>query len=105
MFWIPGSILTAGLWATALSAQTAPPQATVIPQPPAARQKTERAWRNFVKKFSQEKTTVCSIPLLAVPLGKNVSRMPTLRPPVEPENLYRMPQVKLPAPPCQEERR
>ena len=102
------SMIAAGIWAMALSAQTPPPQSTVMPQAPLVRPETERALRELVKKYNQDQTAVCSIPLLEAPAAKNVERMPTLRPRTEPENsdkMDRMPSVKLPAPPCQEEKR
>ncbi len=102
------SMITAGIWAMALSAQTPPSQSTVMPQAPLVRPETERALRELVKKYNQDQTAVCSIPLLEAPAAKNVERMPTLRPRAEPENsdkMDRMPSVKLPAPPCQEEKR
>jgi len=91
-------------WAMALSAQT--PAAT--PQAPVIRPETERTLRELVTKYSQEEMAVCSIPLLEVPVAKNVERMPTVRPRAYPEGLARidrMPLVKPPAPPCQEEKR
>ena len=81
------SMIAAGIWAMALSAQ-APPAA-------AARQES----------CSPEEMAVCSIPLTEAHVTKNVERMPTLRPRAEPDNIDPMPSVKLPAPPCKEEKR
>jgi hypothetical protein len=92
----------------ALSAQSAPPRFTVVPQAPVVRPETERALRELVKSHSQEETAVCSIPLREVLVAKNVERMPTFRPRAEPDNpdkMDHMPSVKLPAPPCKEEKR
>jgi hypothetical protein len=103
------SMMAAGIWAMALSAQTPPwrfpgvPQFTVTPQAPVVRPEIQGALRQLLKSDSPEKTGVCSIPLLEVPVAKNVERMPTFRPRAEP--IDHMPSVKLPAPPCQEEKR
>ena len=91
------SMIAAGIWAMALSAQ-APPAA-------AARQEATRAMRQLLKSYSPEEMAVCSIPLTEAHVTKNVERMPTLRPRAEPDNIDHMPSVKLPAPPCQEEKR
>ena len=104
-------IITAGIWATALSAQTPPlrfpgvPQFTVTPPAEPARQEATRALRQLLKSYGQEEAAMCSIPLLEARVEKNVERMPTLRPRAEPDNIDPMPFVKLPAPPCQEEKR
>ena len=96
------SMVAAGIWAMALSAQTPPPQAAVV------RPETIRALRELVKSYNQGETAVCSIPLRAVPVAKDVERMPTFRPRADPEDLAKMdhmPSVRLPAPPCEEEKR
>jgi hypothetical protein len=104
-------IITAGIWATALSAQTPPlrlpgvPQFTVTPPARAASEEAKRALRQLLKSYNQEETAMCSIPLLEARVDKKVERMPTLRPPAEPDSIDRMPLVKLPAPPCKEEKR
>jgi hypothetical protein len=90
-------MIAAGIWAMALSAQ-APPAA-------AARQEATRAMRQLLKSYSPEEMAVCSIPLTEARVTKNVERMPTLRPRAEPDNIDPMPSVKLPAPPCKEEKR
>jgi len=120
------SMVAAGIWAMVLSAQTAPPrfpglpQFTVMPQAPAVRPETESDLREFMKKYwkvgkvhgigpeavlgiGPENTAVCSIPLLQVPPTKNVEQMPVLRP--RADNIDNMPSVKLPAPPCEEDKR
>jgi hypothetical protein len=74
------------------------PQFTVAPRPA-----TERVLRQFLKSYSPEETAVCSIPLRQVPVAKDVERMPALRP--RADNIDHMPSVKLPAPPCEEEKR
>jgi hypothetical protein len=105
------SMIAAGIWAMALSAQTPPlrfpgvPQFTVTPPPAAARQEATRALRQLLKSYSQEEAAMCSIPLLEAPVEKNAERMPVLRPRAEPDNIDDMPSVKLPAPPCKEEKR
>ena len=104
MSWPTATILTAGVWAMTLSAQTLPPQPTVIQQPPAIQPETERALRELVKKFGQQKTAVCSIPLRDVPFAKAVDPMPNPLPPAGTESLDR-PAVNVPAPPCPEEKR
>jgi hypothetical protein len=101
------SMIAAGIWAMALSAQTPPwrfpgvPQFTLMPQARAVRPEIQGALRQLLKSDSPEKTAVCSIPLLEAPVAKNVERIPTFRPRVD--NIDHMPLVKLPAPPCQEE--
>ena len=95
-------ILAAGVWASALSPQTVPQSPAGIPEAPLLRPETEPALRELMKKFNPQKANVCSIPLLEVPIPKNIERMPVLRPP---DNLERMPQVKVPAPPCKEDKR
>jgi len=95
-------MIAAAFWAMALSAQTPPlrfpgvPQFTVTPQAPLV-------LRQVLKVPSLEKAAVCSIPLLEVPVPKNLEQMPTLRPPAD--NIDHMPMVKLPAPPCEEDKR
>ncbi|MGA3040040.1 MAG: hypothetical protein ABSF54_04530 [Bryobacteraceae bacterium] len=91
-------VLAASMSAMALSAQTP----AAAPQAPVIRPETERALREMIKKYSQGETAVCSIPLRAVPVAKNVERIPAVPPG---ENIDHMPSVKLPAPPCQEEKR
>ena len=111
MYYRVTSMMAAGIWAMALSAQTAPrrfpgvPQFTVMPRAPVVRPETEGGLRQLLKSYSREKTAVCSIPLLEVRVANNVERMPTIRPRAEPENIDHMPMVKLPAPPCKEEKR
>jgi hypothetical protein len=89
MSWPTATILTAGVWAMTLSAQTLPPQPTVIP---------------LVKKFGQQKTAVCSIPLREVPFAKAVDPMPNPLSPAGTESLDKR-AVNVPAPPCPEEKR
>jgi hypothetical protein len=107
------SVLLAGIWATALSAQTPPsffpapqrlpgvPQFTVMPQAPAIQ--TDAALRELLKGYSPAETRVCAIPLRVVPVPKNLEQMPVLRPPTD--KIDNMPAVKLPAPACDEEKR
>ena len=101
------SMMAAGIWAMALSAQTPPwrfpgvPQFTVTPQAPVVRPKTAVVLRQLLKSYGRENPAVCSIPLLQVPVAGNVEQMPVLRP--RADNIDNMPSVKLPAPPCQEE--
>jgi len=93
----------------ALSAQTPQwrfpgiPQFTVTPQAPVVRPKTKVVLRQLLNRDSPEETGVCSIPLLQVPVAENVELMPVLHP--RADNIDNMPSVKLPAPPCQEEKR
>jgi hypothetical protein len=115
MYRLATSIVAAGACAMALPAQTAPQfvgppqkfprvaQFAIMPPAPAGRQGTVRAVRELGTKFDRAETAVCSIPLLEVPAAKNVEQMPTLRPHVE--NVSRIPSVKVPARPCNEERR
>lgn len=116
-------IMTAGAWAGALSAQSTPPQGqNLTPQAPQAQPDNQRALRDFMKKYGRlerlpqnfqvrlapellaraAEPPVCSIPLLEVPVAKNLEKMPVLRPRAE---IDRMPLAKLPAPPCPEEKR
>jgi len=95
------SIIAAGIGATALSAQ-APP---VTPPAVAARQQAAHMLRQIRNSNPQEQPAMCSIPLLEARVTKNLERMPTLRPPAGPDSIDHMPRVKLPAPPCQEEKR
>jgi len=109
------SMLLAGVWATALSAQTpgplfpAPqrlpgvPQFTVMPQAPGVRPETESALRQLLRSNSLAETGVCSIPLRVAPVPKNLEPMPVIRPPAD--KIDNMPSVKLPASPCEEEKR
>jgi len=96
------SLLAAGIWATALSAQTAPQQPTEMPKAPVASPEAERAARQLLKKYTRGETVVCSIPLLQVAAAKNVVRIPVLVPPAG--SIDRM-SVNVPAPPCHEEKR
>jgi hypothetical protein len=106
MSWIVTSILSAGIWAGTLSAQSVQPEPTIIPQAPAVRPEAKRALRQWMKKFGQQsEAAVCSIPLLEVLIAKDIDRMPHFKPRDEPENIDRMPPVKMPAPPCKEEKR
>ena len=104
-------IVAAGIWATASSAQTPPVRLPGVPQfiltPPAraAGEEAKRALRQVLKSYNQEEAPVCSIPLLEARVEKNAERMPALRPRADPDNIDHMPSVKLPAPPCQEEKR
>jgi hypothetical protein len=107
------SALMAGIWATALSAQTPPsffpapqrlpgvPQFTEMPRAPAFQ--TDATLRELLKGYSPGKTGVCSIPLRVAPVPKNLEQMPVMRPPAD--KIDSMPAVKLPAPPCDEEKR
>jgi hypothetical protein len=106
MSWIVTSILSAGIWAGTLSAQSVQPEPTIIPQAPAVRPEAKRARRQWMKKFGQRnEAAVCSIPLLQIPIPKDIDRMPYFRPRDEPDNIDRVPSVKVPAPPCKEEKR
>ena len=89
--------IAAGIWAMAVSAQTPPAEA--------ARQEAPRTLRQLLKSSSPEEAPVCSIPLLEARVTKDAERMPTFRPRAEPDNIDHMPSVKLPAPPCKEEKR
>jgi len=106
------TLIVAGacIGAAALSAQTPPqlrfpgmPQFTVVPQAPPGRPKAQVVLRNLLKRDNQETAAVCSIPLLEVHVLQKLERMPFLRPPEG--NIDNMPSVKVPAPPCQEEKR
>ena len=102
------SIIAAAIWATAVSAQTAPPRFIAPPRFPGLAQFTVTTQppyvlRQFFKSHGPEKPAVCSIPLLQVPPTKNVEQMPVLRP--RADNIDNMPSVKLPAPPCEEDKR
>jgi len=108
MYYRVTSMMAAGIWAMALSAQTPPPQRfpgvpqfTVTPQAPLVRPEAEAALRQLLKGSSQGEPAVCAIPLLEVPLTKDVEPMPVMRPP---DNIDRM-MVYVPAPPCKEEKR
>ena len=106
MFW-KSSIVAAGLWAAAMPAQTAPPDISANLQP-LARAKADAAARALMKQLNPTGSAVCSIPLREVPVKKDVDAMPQLLPPAGPDGpdpFDRMPFVKLPAPPCQEEKR
>lgn len=95
-------IILAGAGAMSLSAQTAP-QFTRLPKASAIDSKIEATLRQFMKDKALQGTGVCSIPLISVPIPKNLEQMPILHPPAE--NIDNMPSVKLPAPPCDEEKR
>jgi hypothetical protein len=100
------SVLAAGIVVMAAPAQT-PPQTNVAPPWPGLRPDTTRALRGYMKKQLTDHpgtmASTCSIPLVKVPLPKEVEPMPTMRPSAGPE-LDRM-FVPLPAPPCKEEKR
>jgi len=103
MFW-KTSILIAGLSGASLSAQQAPAPGAAAP--PAERVKS--VLREVLKQpVRPDEATACSIPLREVAVAKENDPMPKLQPPVSPDkgNIDRMPMVKLPAPPCQEEKR
>ena len=109
MYRLATSMLAAGVWSLALSAQTAPPQRfpgvpqfTAAPPAPVVRPETERALRDLVKKYNPGETAVCSIPLLEVPVAKDVEQMPILLPSAD--NIDHI-SVKPPAPPCEENKR
>jgi|SRR5580658_4502357 hypothetical protein len=108
MYYRATSILVAGLWAMALSAQTPPRQPAVMPQAPAVRPDVERALRELVQKHSRGEKAVCSISpreVRADPfspgVAKDVEGMPTFRPDGK---IDAMP-IAMPAPPCEEEKR
>jgi hypothetical protein len=105
MFW-KTSILIAGLWATSLSAQEAPStRPGALPRP----ERVKAVLHGVLKPPAQpEEATACSIPLREVTVAKENDPMPKLPAPVTPdnsENVDHMPMVRLPAPPCQEEKR
>jgi len=115
MYYRSCSWLVAGIWATALSAQTPAPlfpapqrlpgvtQFSVMPQAPGIGPETEATLRQLLKSESLAETGVCSIPLRVTPVPKNLEQMPVMRPPAD--KIDNMPSVKLPAPPCEEEKR
>jgi hypothetical protein len=78
-------------------------QFTVVPQPPGIRLETEAALRQLLNGHGPAETGVCSIPLRVIAVPKNLEQMPVLRPPAD--KIDNMPLVKLPAPPCDEEKR
>jgi hypothetical protein len=79
-------------------------QFTVMPQAPFAVSPRRRvAASAFLKGYSPAETRVCSIPLRVMPVSKNLEQMPVLRPPAD--KIDNMPSAKLPAPPCDEEKR
>jgi hypothetical protein len=97
------SVLLAGIWATALSAQTPPSFFPLAVMPQATAVQTDAALRQLLKGYSPAETRVCAIPLRVVPVPKNLEQMPVLRPPTD--KIDNMPAVKLPAPACDEEKR
>jgi len=102
------SIIAAAIWATAVSAQTAPPRFIAPPRFPGLAQftvTTEPPYvlRKFLNSDGPEKPAVCSIPLFQVPVAKNLEQMPVLRP--RAANIDKMPSVNLPAPACEEDKR
>jgi hypothetical protein len=82
-------MVAAAIWTMALSAQTPPQPLTVTPQVPIERQ--------LLKRLSLEAKPVCSIPLLVVPVAKNVEQMPVVRPRADDIGMP----VIMPAPPCE----
>lgn len=110
---IAAGMVAAGACAAALSAQSAPPRT------PAARPANESALNEFMNRYGRlargpqklgqvrgmGEPAVCSIPLREVPVSRKGARMPVLRPGGGPDSIDRMPAVKLPAPPCGEEKR
>ena len=105
MIWRAATMFSAAAFVTTLFGQTAPELPTVLPEPRTFRPEAQRALREYMKKYSQEKPGVCSIPLLEVPVSKNVAKMPNVLPPAPHDEAVRMPSVKVPAPPCKEEKR
>ena len=103
MSWSATGVAAAWLWAMAASAQT-PPPGNVAPPWPGARPDATQALRKFMKdnRLNIVTTTVCSIPLIEVPVSKNVERMPVMRPRKAAGTVRTVP---LPAPPCKEEQR
>jgi hypothetical protein len=90
-------LMAASIWAATLSAQTAPPVVNPL---------TEAALRELVTKCSQGETAFCSIPLREVPVATFVEQMPVLQMRAgDVSKMDKMPSVKLPAPPCQEDKR
>ncbi|HXM40320.1 MAG TPA: hypothetical protein VN924_03665 [Bryobacteraceae bacterium] len=110
MYRLATSMVAAGIWALALSAQAAPtqkfpgvPQFTAAPPVAAVGPEAEVALRQLLNSDGQRGTAVCSIPLLEVHVAKDVEQMPVLR--QRADNIDRMSLVKPPTPPCEENKR
>jgi len=88
------------LWAAAMGAQTPMPQSNAVPEL-RTDPKLERALRQLLKQPSPNTAPVCSIPLVKVPVPKDLEPMPVMRPPAD---MDAMP-IAVPAPPCPEEKR
>ena len=103
MSWRATGMAAAGLWAMAASAQI-PPPGNAAPPWPGARKDATQALRKLMKGYRLNivTTPVCSIPLVEVPVSKNVERMPAMRPS---KDVGTMRFAPLPAPPCKEEKR
>jgi hypothetical protein len=111
------TIVSAGIWAVLLSAQTPPPKPFpgvpqfIRPLPdPAKSPAAQAALRQFLANYTslanqtnKARPGVCAIRLLEVPVSKNVERMPTVAP--RPEGVGDWPSVLVPAPPCPEAKR
>ncbi len=109
MYYRATGILAAAIWAMTLSAQTAPQQF------PGANAGADRALRDFIKKYGHTQATlrpgqilrrawpaesnVCAIPLLQIPIPKNLEPMPTLTPRTD---LVDNMAVATPIPACEE---
>jgi len=92
-------ILAAAAWVAALCGQELPAPKRL----PEVKLKPSLAikMRDILQSASEPNNVRCAIRLLEVPVNKKVEPMPVERPPATIDNM----QVKVPAPPCPEEKR
>ncbi len=97
-------LFAAGMWALSLPAQTLPEPWRAVPQftvpAPGKAIFSTLPLRQFLN--GHQPLPVCSIPLIVIPIPKNLEQMPVLRSPAG--KMDNMP-VMVPAPPCKEEKR
>jgi hypothetical protein len=94
------AILASGASALSSQAQTSPDWYQQFNVPLAPDTKIDNSLRKLLKSSVGSKA--CSIPLLVVPVPKNLKEMPVINPRID--NLEPMP-VKTPAPVCEEAKR
>jgi hypothetical protein len=93
-------LIVGSLCAAAMGAQTPMPHSNAVPEL-RGDLKLERALRELMKQQTPDAAPVCAIPLVSVPVPKELEPMPVRRPPADLDRMT----VAMPAPPCPEEKR